>query len=250
MTVWQDADMHFSSAGGIPPPRVLVLWDIDHTLMETRGLGFGLYQRAFKAATGKDMMQLADVSGRTELDIMAETLRINGIEPAVDAIARLAAALIDSYEAAKMEIATHGRALPGAKETLALLSEDTTLYQSVLTGNLMEVARIKLEAFELAQYLDLEAGAYGIDDHNRAELVYRARQRAQTIVGVTFPGNRTVLIGDTPNDVIAGRVTGTPVIGIASGKSNEDELRAAGAAAVLPRLESNLIKNFVMQLTS
>jgi phosphoglycolate phosphatase len=250
MIFWQNAGMRSTPADGTPSPRVLVLWDIDHTLMETHGLGFGLYQRAFKAATGKDMAQLADVSGRTELDIMAETLHINGIEPAADAIATLANALIESYEAAKTEIATHGRALPGAKETLALLSEDTTLYQSVLTGNLMEVARIKLEAFELAQYLDLEAGAYGIDGHNRSELVYRARRRAQAIVGVTFPGSRTVLIGDTPNDVIAGRATGAPVIGIASGKSSEGELRAAGAAAVLPRLESWRMKELISRLTS
>ncbi|MGH8078511.1 MAG: hypothetical protein ACREPE_14470 [Lysobacter sp.] len=50
-------------------------------MIETRGVGFGIYQRAFKAATGKDMGQLANVSGRTELDIAAETLRINGLEP-------------------------------------------------------------------------------------------------------------------------------------------------------------------------
>jgi hypothetical protein len=27
--------------------RVLVLWDVDHTLIETRGVGYAIYQRAF-----------------------------------------------------------------------------------------------------------------------------------------------------------------------------------------------------------
>ena len=43
----------------------LILWDIDHTLIETRGLGFAIYQRAFPAATGRPLEQLAQVSGRT-----------------------------------------------------------------------------------------------------------------------------------------------------------------------------------------
>jgi phosphoglycolate phosphatase len=214
-------------------PRVLVLWDIDHTLIETRGVGRLIYQRAFKAAFGKELKQLAKVSGRTELDIMAETLRINGLEPTDEAIAELGRALIDGYEASRGELATKGRALPGARETLALLAEDERLYQSVLTGNLKDVAWIKVETFGLAQFLDLAAGAYGEDNHNRAELVHYAQERAQAITGVLFTNSRTMLIGDTPNDIRAGKEAGVHVIGIASGKSSEAELREAGALRVL-----------------
>jgi hypothetical protein len=72
-----------SSAGS---PHVLVLWDIDHTLLETRGVGSTIYQRAFNAATGRTFGRLAEVSGRTELDIMRETLLRNDIEPTNDAM--------------------------------------------------------------------------------------------------------------------------------------------------------------------
>lgn len=218
-------------------PRILVLWDVDHTLIESRGVGFAIYQRAFKAATGQDLHQLAEVSGRTELEIIAETLRINGLEPSGEAIAGLANALIDGYEAATSELATTGRALPGAKETLALLAEDPTIYQTVLTGNLKHVARIKLETFDLAQYLDLEAGAYGEDDHDRTKLVHLAQRRTQTITGTTLANRQTVIIGDTPNDVHAAKTAGAHIIAVASGKSGTGELKQSGAEKVLADLQ-------------
>jgi hypothetical protein len=61
--------------------RTLVLWDVDHTLSETRGVGWAIYDRAFPAATGKPLAKLAKISERTELDIMTESLRINDLEP-------------------------------------------------------------------------------------------------------------------------------------------------------------------------
>ena len=235
LTDWQTAAM--PRAPSEPPsPRVLVLWDIDHTLIETRGVGRAIYQRAFRAAFDRELEQLPQVSGRTELDIMAETLRINGLEPTDSTIVQLARALVDGYGAAQEELATKGRALPGAHRTLALLAEDTRLHQSVLTGNLRDVARIKLEVFDLAQYLDLEAGAYGQDDHDRAKLVHRAQERAHVMKGQLFTNSRTILIGDTPKDIQAGKTAGVHVIGIASGKSSEDELREAGAERVLADL--------------
>lgn len=225
-----------SNSGEGPSPRLLVLWDIDHTLIETRGVGHAIYQRAFTAAFGIELGRLAKVSGRTELDIMTETLRINGLEPIDEAIAKLARALIDGYQAARDELAAKGRTLPGAKATLARLAKDDQVYQSVLTGNLKEVARIKVEVFGLAPYLNLEAGAYGEDDHDRARLVQLAQQRAQTVTGDAFINSRTVLIGDTPNDIRAGKEAGVRVIGVASGKSSTNELTGAGAELVLADL--------------
>jgi phosphoglycolate phosphatase len=89
-------------------PQVLVLWDVDHTLIETRGVGFAIYQRAFPTGTGRPLVRLAHISGRTELDIMCETLRINGIDPTDEAISALAAALTPGYEDARDELANTG----------------------------------------------------------------------------------------------------------------------------------------------
>ena len=216
--------------------RTLVLWDIDHTLIETRGVGRAIYDRAFPTATGKPLAKLAQIAGRTELDIMAESLRVNGIEPTDEAVQILAAALVQGYEDAREELATTGRALPGARETLERLAADPSVHQGILTGNLRDVARIKLEVFGLDQYLDFDSSAYGDDHAERPELVKIARQRAEERTGATFDKANVVLIGDTPNDVKAALTAGVRVIAVASGKSSEDELRAAGAAWVIPDL--------------
>ncbi|MGZ3142516.1 HAD hydrolase-like protein [Lentzea chajnantorensis] len=231
-------------------PRLLVLWDIDHTLLQSRGMGREMYERAFPAAFGRPLQQLADVSGRTELDIITETLKLHGIEPDEDAVRQLADALVHSYEVGRDEFAERGRALPGAREALATLAADTTLHQGVLTGNLRAVARIKLAALELDRFLDLETSSYGDDHAERAELVAIARERASRTIGTQFDEDDTLLIGDTPRDVAAGLAANVRVIAVASGRSTVDELTQAGAAAVLPDLSDseglyNLIKSLV-----
>jgi phosphoglycolate phosphatase-like HAD superfamily hydrolase len=218
------------------PPRTLVLWDVDHTLIESRGVGRAIYDRAFPAATGRPLAKLAQIAGRTELDIMAESLRINGLEPTDEAVKQLAAALVQGYEDARQELATTGRALPGAGEALDQLAADPAIHQGILTGNLREVARIKLEAFGLDQYLDFESSAFGDDHADRPELVRIARERAETQTGARFELGDIVLIGDTPNDVKAALTAGVRVIGVATGKSSEAELAEVGAVATLPDL--------------
>ncbi|OLF17306.1 haloacid dehalogenase-like hydrolase [Actinophytocola xanthii] len=206
-----------------------MLWDVDHTLIETRGVGLAIYRLAFPAATGRPLAELAKISGRTELDIIRETLRINGVEPTSAAVDRLATALIQGYEDARAELAGQGRALPGAHDVLTSLGANPAIFQTVLTGNLREVARIKLEVFGLDAFLDLDAGAYGDDHQERAMLVALAQERARQRSRVPFGNDRTVLVGDTPNDVAAGLTAGARVLGIATGKTSLDELRDAGA---------------------
>ncbi|HVK23869.1 MAG TPA: HAD hydrolase-like protein [Actinokineospora sp.] len=147
------------------------------------------------------------------------------------------AELVRAYDEHRHELAATGRALPGAQDTLALLAGLSAIYQSVLTGNLRDVARVKLEAFNLHQFVDLEAGAYGEDGRDRAELVHIAQRRARERAGARFSNDRTVLVGDTVNDVRAGREAGVAVVGVSTGKASRDELRQAGAAAAFDHLD-------------
>lgn len=213
-----------------------MLWDIDHTLIETRGVGRAIYDRAFPAATGQPLAKLATIAGKTELDIMAESLKVNGLEVTDRAIQKLADALIRGYEDARENLATTGRALPGALETLERFAADRTIHQAILTGNLRDVARIKLEVFDLASLLDFDSSAFGDDHAERSALVQIARQRAEARTGARFDNEQIVLIGDTPNDVKAGLSAGVRVVGVATGKTSEAELRHAGATQTVPTL--------------
>ncbi len=214
----------------------LVLWDLDHTLIESRGLGRAIYERIFPEVTGQPLRTLATVHGRTELDIIHETLRLHNIEPTKQIVDQVAAALSKGYRAAVHELATRGRVMPGAREALNALMAEPQLYQSVLTGNTTDVARIKIEAFKLDRYLNLSFGAYGDDHHDRAELVSIARKRAAEVLGTTISVEQVILVGDTPSDVNAALIAGAHIIAIATGKYSVDDLLAAGAKTCLVSL--------------
>ncbi|WP_250000773.1 HAD hydrolase-like protein [Actinoplanes sp. M2I2] len=211
----------------------LVLWDIDHTLLETRGLGSELYGRAFKTATGTEMKQQADVTGQTEPSIFNATLRLHGIAEDEHYLTRYKQALAEEYEHHREDLRRRGRALPGAEETLATLAAEPALIQSVLSGNLRAVSKTKLDVFELDKYLDLEVGAYGDDDPERPQLVAIAQERAHRKYGTPFSEANTVVVGDSTHDINTGLEGGARSIGIATGSDDIDTLREAGAGAVL-----------------
>ncbi len=218
-------------------PTILVLWDIDHTLIETRGVGGEIYAEAFRAVTGRPLVTMPALSGRTEPVIFRGALKANGVtdEPA-DLYERFAVEQARGYARHADELRRRGRALPGAEDTLSSLAKRADVIQSVLTGNTKPAAEIKLQVFELDSYIDFDSGAYGTDDDNRANLVKIARQRAEAVHGQHFSAETTVLIGDTPNDVAAARDGGARVIAIASGSNSSAELAEAGADRVFEDL--------------
>jgi phosphoglycolate phosphatase len=216
--------------------RTLVLWDVDHTLMETGGVGVELFRTAFEQATGHELARSADVTGRTEPAIFRETVELHHIPYSTALFDRYAKLLAAGYLARAGEMARRGRALPGAHEAITALAQTGQIVQSVLTGNLRSVAEIKLSTFALADGLELDIGAYGSDDHVRARLVPVARRRAGEKHHACFDGDATVLIGDSPSDVEAALDSGARVVAVASGRSTAAELRQAGAPLVLPSL--------------
>jgi phosphoglycolate phosphatase-like HAD superfamily hydrolase len=217
---------------------VLVLWDIDHTLMETSGLGAELYRRAFERATGHPLEQAAEVTGQTETSILSASLRLHGIAGDEPFLSRYIDTLADEYERHRDELRIRGRALPGAREVLARLAGQPGIVQSVLTGNLRAVATTKLSVFELDGHLDLEVAAYADDSPDRPALVAIAQSRAGRKYATAFGPDNTVVIGDSVHDIATGRRGGARSIGVATGSSSIEELRRAGADAVVPGLDA------------
>jgi phosphoglycolate phosphatase-like HAD superfamily hydrolase len=216
--------------------RRLVLWDIDLTLIQAGPIGRELYAAAFQQATGHPMRSRADMAGRLDPDIFRDTVEAHDLDPAAYPFPRFAGALAAAYSSRSEELREQGRVLPGAAAALAALAEVPGTVQTVLTGNVRAVALIKLAAFGLDRFVDVEIGAYGTDDHLRANLVAVAQQRAGAKHGVTFDAGSTVLVGDTLHDVAAGRRGGALVVAVATGRTTEAELLKAGAEVVLPDL--------------
>lgn len=209
----------------------LVLWDIDHTLIDTRGVGRDLSATAFRQVTGQTMKEQAKIDGITEAVIFRETARLHGITADRDDFDRFADALTEQHRRNAAELRERGHALPGAATALDTLAAAPELTQSVVTGNVRRVARIKLQVFGLDRHIRWDLGAYGEERDERGDLVALALERA----GV--PAAEAVLIGDTPADVAAGLQQGVRVLAVASGRSDDRELRQAGADVVLSSLE-------------
>jgi phosphoglycolate phosphatase len=218
----------------VPSTRVtqLVLWDIDHTLIDTNGLGTQFYVAAFETVTGRSLEHKADPTGRTEPAIFAETLERHGIEATDELQARYAIELANQYRRNLDQLHTTGHALPGAAQAIQALQDLPHIYQSVLTGNLRAVAELKLQAFGLDGVIDLEPGAYGEDANHRPDLVPIAQQRASRKLGQSFGRANTVIIGDSAGDVTAAIEGGAQFIGVATGRDSSDDLRKAGAERV------------------
>jgi phosphoglycolate phosphatase len=215
---------------------LLVLWDVDHTLIENGGVSKETYALAYELLTGVVPNRRPQTDGRTDPTIMRELFASNGRDFTGAYEERLFSTLVEAMERKAPELARRGYALPGVKAVLATLSENPTVVQSVLTGNIRENARAKLMPFGLDKYLDLDVGGYGSDDTARPRLVAVAQRRASEKYGGVFDRESTVLVGDTSRDVEAGLKGGALVIGVATGTESEAALRQAGAHEVLPNL--------------
>jgi phosphoglycolate phosphatase len=240
--------------------ELLVLWDVDFTLLSSAGLGTRLYEATFREMFGRELTVVAPKAGRTDRAILLETLALAGIaEPRSHVDAFLAALARQSAawdgraapgsatpgstapgsatpgRTAHSSAADEVRALPGAAAAIEALAA-AGVRQSVLTGNIRPLAELKLGLAGLGKHLDLDVGAYGDVHEVRAELVPVARQAAATAYGLDFDGPSIVLVGDTPLDVAAALATGARAVGVATGTFSASDLAAAGAHVVLPDL--------------
>lgn len=212
---------------------LLVLWDIDQTLIEGGEVSRHAYAAAFRHATGRELTQPWAFDGRTELAAASGVLRDHGLDPGSGLLTRFLDLITRELLARAADLADGGHALPGASEALAALAAAGGVRQSVLTGNLRPVAEMKLAAFGLHHSIDFRVGAYGDDAVDRTDLPAFAFSRAERHLGHRYDGAGTVIIGDTPRDVAAARAAGARAIAVATGTTSLAVLAAAGADAVL-----------------
>ena len=207
---------------------LLVLWDIDGTLVDSAGHGRFAFEEAFESVTGRAAGEVS-MAGRTDRQIALSMLAGESHH-----LPTLLDGLTAALERREESIRRDGHALPGVEEVLRRLDGADDVVQSLLTGNLAANAAVKLGAFGLERWLDLEVGGYGSDPHEaRSDLVRVARERAAA--KYARPDD-TVLVGDTPLDVRAAHDGGARVVAVASGPYGTDELEQAGADVVLADL--------------
>jgi len=215
---------------------LLVLWDIDHTLIDGGDVGRAAYAAAFLEATGLILQRPWRFDGRTELAAATDALRAHGLDPAGGLLDAFLDALVARFGDRAADLAAAGHVLPGAAAALTALRALPEVHQSVLTGNLYSLAVLKMTAFGLAEYIDFRIGGYGSDAYERSDLPQHAFIRTERHLGRRHSGADTVIIGDTLRDIATAKAVGARIVAVATGSVAVAELTAAGADVVLPDL--------------
>lgn len=213
---------------------VVVLFDVDETLVHTGGAGGRSWKAAFETLYGTS----ADIgehtsAGETDPAVAKETfVAVLGRDPSDDELDKLYGQYL-LHLADDIVVAEQYRVLPGAEQTLVALGRAGTLL-GLVSGAMEGAARTKLIPADLNRYFIF--GAYGSDSPDRAELTRLAIEKAAQLHHQLRP-SQVFVIGDTPRDLEAARAAGAVSVGVASGRYSVTELEAAGGDHVLRSLE-------------
>ena len=181
----------------------LLLFDIDGTLIRSQGAG-----RMALQATLEDMFGTAGpienyhMSGKTDARIVTDLLTAAGLP---------AAQIEDSLPQIYIRMAEAAQTIFWEQEMVACPG-----VVPLLTGNSNLTAPLKLEAAGIDPGI-FRVGAYGSDALDRNQLPAMAMARAQRLTDVPFTGAETVIIGDTPADILCARAGGATAVAVASG---------------------------------
>ena len=102
--------------------RLLVLWDIDFTLIGTSGVGQRLYEIVFRDMFGRELPGHALMAGRTDRAIIIDTLARAGVAEPREQVDQFIARLAALAPAGRELAAGRSRALPGAAAALTALA--------------------------------------------------------------------------------------------------------------------------------
>lgn len=204
----------------------LVLWDVDGTLMNSRGAIREARARALRAVYGieGDIKRVAG-GGMTDPQLTLETVALHGWTEAA-ALAHLDAfrdAYLAGLEESRAVLAADLKVLPGVVETIERL-HDLGVAQSLLTGNYEPSARLKVSAAGLDLHLDFELGAFGSDNRDRLRLVPVALEKARRRLNPAIGPEDIVVIGDSPRDIACARARGARAVAVATGPHPVSEL--------------------------
>ena len=201
--------------------EILLLWDIDGTLLSAEGAGPQAFERALWLQFG-ERIQLSSIDwpGSTDFAIAYALLEKLGWE----VNRKNARNLLDSYleELPGLLESTRTKANPGVLELLEVFDRESGVYQALLTGNIQRGSQLKLGHIGVEHYFLF--GAYADYSDHRNDLGFHALDLARKRLGKDFSGDQVYVIGDTPKDIECGKHIGAHTVAVATGHHSVKEL--------------------------
>jgi phosphoglycolate phosphatase-like HAD superfamily hydrolase len=212
----------------------LILFDVDGTLVHTGGAGVKAFARAFASEFGvQDGTQRLKFAGRTDVSLVREFFTLERIEASADNFGRFFA----SYLRWLQQIIPNckGGACRGVLEFYdALRTLPEPPLTGLLTGNIKDGARIKLERYNMWDKFSF--GGFADDHEDRDQIAATALRRGSQQFGRELRKDEVLVIGDTPLDIRCGRAIGAKVLAVATGGAPLEELERHNPDWAVPDL--------------
>ncbi|MBL8991171.1 MAG: haloacid dehalogenase-like hydrolase [Phycisphaerae bacterium] len=227
---------------------MLVLFDIDQTMISTSGAG-----RAAMELAGRDLFgdrfsaRHINFAGSIDPIVVAQLFEYAGVANTVQNVAAFRRRYAARLHERLADPATGRTVLPGVLELLARLRAQDAVTLGVLSGNYGETGRAKLAAcgidpewFRVSVWGDDAVGGYHGPGSApcRDELPRVGLARYRELHGFDIESRRTVVVGDTPHDVRCALVNGCRSLAVATGAFDAAALAAAGAHRAVPDLSA------------
>jgi phosphoglycolate phosphatase len=214
-------------AAPLLPAADAYLFDIDGTLLNSRdGVHYNAFHAAVREVYGIDSkIDGVPVHGNTDLGILRAVARRAGLADS-EFEQKLPAAIACMCAAASRNSAHMSPELcPAIKELLTGLKHTGKLL-GVVSGNLEAIGWLKLEAAGIRQFFAF--GSFSNQRELRRDIFRQGLNEVRTRLGARA---RTCFVGDTPADIEAARLVGSPILAVATGIFTRAELLAAAPDA-------------------
>ena len=214
----------------------LVLFDIDGTLLLSRGIGREAKRRAMLERFGS-VGALDDIAfgGKTDWHILAELLAPLGYTPGDIGREMPAYEQIMARHMRQIQADFQAQPLPHALDVVTNFRDRADVTVGIVTGNTSLTAKIKLEMAGFQRNW-FAIGAFGSEAMARADLTRLARKRGSDHADYAFADEDIFVIGDTPDDIAAARAINAKAIAVSTGYVPREQLVRCQPDALLNSL--------------
>ena len=205
---------------------ILILFDVDQTLVSLPGCGTTALNSAFEEVHGvPHAFTGMAFAGGLDLPLMKEVYLKWDLTPGGSGTPPDLSDLKSVYFrhlGELLETWTDGKVCQGVPSLLESLASEPYVQLGLETGNFRESAFIKLRRFGLDSYF--QDGGFGGEHMDRADVVTSAIDACQERSGRTYPNDQIFVVGDTPSDILAGHANHVRTLAVATGQYTTDEL--------------------------
>lgn len=218
--------------------KKLFIWDIDGTLIDCGASGKQALESSFESSYSiNNALMDVNLAGKLDYNIINAVIEKNDISNFK---------LNDFFKTYTSELKENllynenFKVLKNIESNLELIDKNEDFINAIATGNSEVGAIVKLKKASLLKYFKIFS--CGDSFETRKNLVQNAINITQARVDSKIYKENIYMIGDTPDDIIAGNKNDIKTIAVASGSYPSDILKKYKPDFLFDKLPSDLIK--------